>query len=180
MNNQKKFFQNYYQYLQGIELCINNKLTLPALSLIYSGMDTLAWITYGDIGVKKRFTLWVEKYMYPNKKLNPDPIDLYAARCAILHTLTPESDLSKNNKAKIIAYSWGNANNSALAKSIETLEYSSEMTSIHIDDLFESFKLGIAHFIETKITDEECLKRISIHYTHMGSTTIETFNNISQ
>lgn len=175
MSNSTTFFKNYDQYFQGIELCIENKLVLPALCLIYSGIDTFAWVAYGDVGVKKRFATWVESHMYIEKKLNPRPIDLYAARCAILHTLTPESDLSRSKKALPISYAWGNASLKELDKSIEALR-PGQMTSVHLNDLFESFKLGVAHFLDTEGDAKVCRERMSKHYSHLDTNIINAFN----
>ena len=35
-------------------------------------------------------------------------LDLYAARCGVLHTYTMDSRLSTEGKAKRILYAWGN------------------------------------------------------------------------
>ena len=172
MNKYKTIFQNYYQALRGIELCIENKLILPSLSLIYSGIDIFSWVAYGEIGVKKRFTKWVEEHMYKEKKLKPRPIDLYAARCAILHTLTPDSDLSKSKSALTINYAWGKANVKELDKSIEILG-SGQTTTVHLDALFESFKLGVLHFLDTEGTTEECQERMAKHYSHLDTNIID-------
>jgi len=56
MTDQITFFKNCFQYFQGIEVCIEKKLVLPALTLTYSGIDIFAWVAFGNIGVKKRFT----------------------------------------------------------------------------------------------------------------------------
>jgi len=175
MSNQEKFFKNYYQYFQGIEVCIEKKLIFPALTLIYSGIDTFSWVAYGDIGARKRFTSWVENYMYREKPLTPRPIDLYAARCAILHTLTPDSDLSRNNKALPISYAWGNANIKELEKSIEILR-PGKMTSVHLNQLFESYRYGVAHFLEADGANEECQKRMSKHYSALEPSLLGAFN----
>lgn len=169
------FLKNYSQYFRGIEICIDNKLVLPSLTLIYSGIDTFSWVAYGDIGVKNRFTKWVKNYMYTKKRLSPSPIDLYAARCAILHTLTPDSDLSKNNKALTIGYAWGNANLKELEKSIENL-MPGQIASVHLNDLFESFKLGAVNFLESEGESMDCKQRMSKHYSNLDTSIIETFN----
>jgi hypothetical protein len=153
MENTKN--KSYFQYFQSIDICIENKLILPSLILIYSGIDIFSWVAYGEIGVRNRFTKWIDNHMYKVKKLSPDPVDLYAARCAILHTLTPDSDLSKEKKAVTINYAWGNAKVSELEKSIEAL-MPGEIKCVHLDDLYESFRLGVDHFLNPEGKKEEC------------------------
>jgi len=165
--------------IRGIELCLENKLQLPALTLIYSSIDSLSWIAYEDKKVSKRFTKFIDNYMYKAKQLKPSSLDLYAARCSILHTLTPESDLSNNGKALQIAYAWGNASVNDLEVSINLSEFSG-MTCLHINDLFESFKLGLLLFLELNSTNEKCLSRMSKHFTTLSKDTIQTYNKIME
>lgn len=175
MSDQEKFFKNYYQCFRGIEICIENKLVLPALTLIYSGIDTFSWVAYGDIKVRERFTKWVDGYMYKEKPLSPRSIDLYAARCAILHTLTPDSTLSKNNEALPICYAWGNASLQELEKSIDSLK-PGRMASVHLNDLFESYRRGVAHFLDGESANEECQKRMAKHYSNLDMNIVSAFN----
>jgi hypothetical protein len=73
-------------------------------------MDTLSYLDRinDNETVKKRFTRWLDTYMLlPNSKLKCSSIDLYAARCSMVHSSTAESDLSKTGKAKEIYYAHG-------------------------------------------------------------------------
>jgi hypothetical protein len=178
MSDHKNFYKNYFQIFRSIELCIENKLILPALTLIYIGIDTFAWVAYGDIATKTRFVRWVENYMYKAKKLWPRPIDLYAARCAILHTLTPYSDLSKSKQAIPLAYAWGNAETEGLERNIETL-MPDQLSCVHLNDLFESFKLGVVDFLERSCNDFECKARMTKNYSQLNKEVIDNFNNES-
>lgn len=36
--------------------------------------------------------------------------DLYAAKCSVVHSFTPDSDLTKAGKARVIGYAFGSAN----------------------------------------------------------------------
>jgi len=114
--------------------------------------------------------------MYAKKSLNPTPIDLYAARCAVLHTLTPYSDLSEENKARYVTYAWGDAKVENLEKSIDYLEFD-QTTSVHLNDLFSSFKTGVGYFLETDGIKVECQKRMSKHFSQMSKGVIEAFNS---
>jgi len=89
----------------AINSCEANKFVLPALMLIYSGIDILASLERrkGE-GTKASFTRWVDEYLLKAVSLPCTSLELYAARCGILHTLTPESDLSRKGKAREVGY----------------------------------------------------------------------------
>ena len=128
------------QSLDAIDLCLKNKLFLPALGIIYSSIDSLAYIAYDDNAVRTRFTKWVDNFLYKNRTLDPTSLDLYVARCAILHRLTPDSDLSKNGAARKINYSWGTADPSLIVDVCPDHSY------LHIEEFNELFKEAIAIF----------------------------------
>ena len=170
----ENFIKNYYQTLYAIEQCMKQKLQLPTLTLIYSTIDSLSWVKYGDIGVKNRFKKWVNEYMLKEKPLNANALDLYSARCAILHTLTPNSDLSNNKEASVLWYSWGEGENIELIKLIKTSQ-EQNVKSIHINDLFESLKLGMLKFIQVQNLDENSQKRINQHYANITKEQLEEY-----
>lgn len=57
------FEENIQQMFKGIDLCLREKLQFPTLSLIYTVIDNLAYIAYGDIGVgiKGTGTFFIKK-----------------------------------------------------------------------------------------------------------------------
>jgi hypothetical protein len=175
MTNDPKFCRHQIQWFSAIEHSISNNLVMPALALIYSGIDAVAWIAYGDISVSKRFTQFVEEHMYEEKKLLPRPIDLYAARCGVLHTLTPDSDLSKAGKATIVSYAWGNANLESLRSAGENLA-PGQYTYLHLSDLFESYKLGFVHCMDSIESNEACQSRMKKHFSFTSKDAVDSVN----
>ncbi len=143
MNN---FEKNNMQMFMGIKLCLKQNLQVPTLSLIYTVIDNFAWIAYGDIPVETRYIKWIEEYMFKEKRLNVNAIDLYSARCAIIHTLTPSS---KNKNSSVIAYTWGNENLEILEKTITNSN--TDLKVININDLYDSLVLGTTNFLASDI-----------------------------
>lgn len=169
------FYQNYMHWVSAIEVCVEQKFVLPSLCLIYSGIDTIAWVAYGDIAVRVRFEKFVSEHMYVEKELAPRPIDLYAARCAVLHTMTPDSKLSISGKAVPLSYAWGDASLEALERSAQALS-PGEYSCVHLNDLHWSFRLGVAHFVDSMGDMPECRARMAQHYSGVGKELIEEFN----
>src|SRR5437870_4084436 len=92
------------QVVVSTERMIQTKMYLPALILIYAGIDTAGWLASAkpSVEVRCRFCRWVERWLLPAKPLGCTALDLYGARCGILHTFTSDSDLSRQGKARRI------------------------------------------------------------------------------
>lgn len=175
MNEMLNFYKTFFDQCKAIDLCVKQNYVLPSLCLIYSGIDSAAWVAFGDISVKKRFTDFVSNYMYKEKELVPKPIDLYAARCAVLHTMTPNSQLSDRNQAVPLNYAWGTASLEELKKSTEAIK-PGELSYVHLNDLAQSFKLGLARFVESDANKQACKDRMKRHYAGLSKEIISEFN----
>lgn len=133
----------------AIENCMDEKYKLPALILIYSTMDTMAWLnrdeTHYDV-TRSDFLSWVETFLLPDSGLSCLSIDLYAARCSMLHSYSAESKLSREGKASQIFYAWGNANEKELQRLIDTAN-THNAKAIHIDRLYMALKVAVQRFL---------------------------------
>ena len=178
MTESLKFYKTFIDQCEAIDLCVKQNYVLPSLCLIYSGIDAAAWVAFGDISVKKRFIDFVSNYMYKEKELAPKPIDLYAARCAILHTMTPDSQLSERNQAVPLNYAWGTASLEELKKSTEAI-MPGELSYVHLSDLAQSFKLGLARFVENDANEQGCKDRMKKNYAGLSKEIISEFNKLN-
>ncbi len=142
-------YKNINELLDTIEVCINNKILLPSLILLYSGIDIMSYLNLpenrNDVN-RKDFIKWVDKYVLPDSNLICSALDLYAARCSVLHSYTPESTLSRENKAKKIFYSWGKAKANELQKLINNAN-NYPAIAIHINELFNAFRQGVLKYL---------------------------------
>ena len=173
----ENFENNIQQMFKGIELCLNHKLQFPTLTLIYTVIDNLAYIAYGNISVEERYIKWIKEYMFKEKKLDVTPIDLYSARCAILHRLTPNSKKSDEKKASVIAYTWGDKNVEILKKSINNSKQ--DLKALHINELYNSLISGKSIFFNSSILqNKDCLKRVSEHYGEILQKDLIEYNNL--
>lgn len=178
MTERLKFIKTFKDQCEAIDLCVKQNYVLPSLCLIYCGIDAAAWVAFGDISVKKRFCDFVSTYMYKEKELAPEPIDLYAARCAVLHTMTPDSGLSYKNQAVPLNYAWGTASLEELKKSTEEIR-PGEMSYVHLSDLAQSFKLGLARFAENDANKQDCKDRMKKYYAGLSKEIISEFNKLN-
>lgn len=134
--------------IQAVDLCLENKLILPALILIYSGIDIVGSLEREEGETSKAsFIKWANTYLLKEKSLGCSDQDLYAARCGILHTASAESNLSKSGKALKVYYAWGTAESNDLRKTGKLIDREDNVV-IHVSDLFTGFKLGITHHMK--------------------------------
>jgi hypothetical protein len=143
--NFKTIFQNQ---IKAIEICLQKKLRLSALILIYSNIDILSYLhCANEINktTRKDFKFWCKQYLMPNSNIGCSANDLYAARCAVLHTGTPISDLSRKGQAKEIIYVWGKTYPRSLEKIIHLTKR--KVVIIRIEELFRGLKKAIGKFI---------------------------------
>jgi hypothetical protein len=155
-------YKNIMLLGKGIDTCIEKKLIGPALILLYSGIDTAGWLDSSEeYATRTSFINWVDVYLLKAKPLQCTSIDLYAERCGLLHTFTPDSKLSSSGNARRIYYAWGTANVQDLQWSIDIAKKSRKYVAVHIDDLYEAWRLGILQFAEELERDPIRKSRVS-------------------
>ena len=147
---------NLMPHVAAIALCLENRLHMPALALIYCGIDVLA--SFGrpeeNAEVKRAdFISWAERYMQCEKVLGLSGLDLYAARCGILHAYTMDSRLSAQGHARRIMYVWGNQEPDEPMRLLQTLGRPEIV--IKIEMLYSTFANGIRAFDKALEDDPE-------------------------
>ncbi|MFC3108041.1 hypothetical protein ACFQAT_18745 [Undibacterium arcticum] len=152
---------NYQEMFDALDVCYDKALVMPCLVLIYTIIDSISWLAYGacEQSSKKRFILWVEKYYLGRLEGSCDSIDLYAARCSILHGLSWESNLTKDGKAKRLFYAIGR--NGKKPGELDTRIWSQDqVASMQIDSMISSLKLAMACFFEDAKKDDVLSQRL--------------------
>jgi hypothetical protein len=99
--------QYFTKALLSTKLLYENQLYGQMLIVILSTIDSYGFLDAAPKVQKatgKSFKDWVKKYFLQNPRLEYDENALWAARCSILHIYTAESDLSRMNKVKKIAF----------------------------------------------------------------------------
>lgn len=101
----------FQAHCHAIATCLNAELPEASLVLIYSGFDTFGLLAAapGTLDASgDSYKQWCEKYILPRiKSVEGDPVtavDLWGARCGVLHTSTPLSKLEREGKAHQIWY----------------------------------------------------------------------------
>ena len=92
---------------RGIQVTIEARCFGSAVKLIFSGIDTMAYLNMpgGQQDVERKdFIAWVERYIKFPCEEQLSGLDLYGARCAMLHAYGARSKLSREGKCRMVCY----------------------------------------------------------------------------
>lgn len=149
--------ENVLKHFLAIDLCLEHRLLMPALALIYNGIDSFSALNRAankDKVTREDFIGWCDRYLVPDSNLICSGTDLYAARCGILHTYTAVSDLSKKGDASEILYYIGSIENDRY-QSIIGSKYLRKVVIVSLEDLDRAFKSAYFSFIDDIKNDSE-------------------------
>lgn len=153
------FDVNLDQHILGIRLCLEQHLRMPALTLIYTGIDVMGYLNpRGEKSVRHDFCYWAEHHMDCQNRLGVSGVDLYAARCGVVHTYTAESRLSHSGEARRIYYAWGDKEAGPPNDVLATLGLPEKI--IKIEELFAAFCEGVTAFRAVLDQNHELAARV--------------------
>jgi hypothetical protein len=135
----------YGEIKEGIKLCIDNECLGSAVILVLSGIDAMAYLSMPaeqEDATKNDFVTWVEKYIRFPCKEQLTGLDLYGARCAMLHSFGAVSKLSREGKCRMVGYMDKNK-----PEVIFNPEVSKELALVSVAALAEAFFCGIDKFL---------------------------------
>lgn len=156
--------------------CLDEEQIMPALVLMYTGIEIVSKMGSKPLeSSRAAFVRWIDRYVLETGRFDVTGIDLYAARCGVIHAFSPDSNLYKEGKARRIAYAWGNADVHKLHASINALSY--DLAALHLNTFVHALMTGIADFMDDLSSDPEAEKRAddvrSSWYSHLPSSLID-------
>lgn len=139
------------------------------LVVIYSTIDTLGFLDAPadqESASGESFKNWVKKYLLQYPGIEFDETDLWSARCAVLHTFTTQSRLSRSGNARELQYYGGDKSTKLVADfvaEIKKLEDGKHLP-VNFDDLcmalLEALK-GFVYDLDSKcVSDPKYEKRM--------------------
>lgn len=148
---------------EAASLCRERALDLPMLVLIYASLDTLALAVYGHEikAVGRRFELLCERYVLPESKIDCTALELYAARCSIVHSLGWESTLSKTGKARSVLYTVGETDAHSAHAALNIVQ-PDKFVAVSADELLSATKMAVARVIQRAEHDNALAARFAI------------------
>ena len=90
---------------RAIALLLHAKLESQALSILYMAIDRAAWVISEKEEIDRNdFIAWAQKFLIADNEVDFSGLDLWAARCGLLHTGAAESRDYRKNGANLIYY----------------------------------------------------------------------------
>lgn len=145
-NKAREIFHSDTGIFAGMHACISRRCIGSALVLCYSAIDHLSWLNLppGRVEVGPQdFIKFADKYVIPDSSVDCTGIDLYGARCGLLHTYTPESGLTMRGKATPIGYSWGTE--PAIPRQ-QLQQAGAKWVMVHVETLCQAVERGALKF----------------------------------
>lgn len=173
------FYQNTKALIDSIEECLEKRRLLPCLTLLYVGIDIVAALERKHReSTKAAFVRWVNRYLLKARSLPCTALELYAARCGIVHTFTPDSDLSRKGQARKILYGWGTAKVEDLQEASNIL-VRTDCVAVHVRDLIDAFRCGLAEYLKELAPDPErqqaVRRRAGLWFVHLDQNVVKKF-----
>ncbi len=138
---------------RGIEVTVANGCYGSAVILIYSGMGSMAYLAMPanqrDV-MGKDFIDWAGRYIKFPCKEQLTGADLYGARCAMVHTYSVYSKMSREGKCRLVGY---------MDKAVPEVMYdpgvSKELVLVSVPALAEALFRGIDAFLIDAFSDKK-------------------------
>jgi hypothetical protein len=108
---------------------------------------------------KTDFLNWVEQYVLPSAPLKCTALELYAARCGVVHCFSASSALSRQGHARKIGYAWGNGTVADLDDHLK-LWRRADIVAVQLEMLVEALKVGFEKFLDEVQEDPDRLERV--------------------
>jgi hypothetical protein len=148
------FYQNTYALIEAIEECLEKRRLMPCLVLLYTGIDVFSSLErHRGEATKRAFTAWADSYLLKARPLPCTALELYAARCGVLHTFASDSDLFQKGQVRQIFYAWGTADENELQECAAILQRT-DCVAVHLRDLIDAFRDGLAAYLDELSQDE--------------------------
>lgn len=147
--------------LAGVTLCLDAQCLVSALTLIFSGIDALAALTRPTTQNntdRDVFRAWVERYLLPNSDLHCTAADLYGARCGVLHTYAPDSNLQRRGDARRLIYQWRDGPSAE-----EAMPLPPDALIIEVEQLHRAFEKAVHLFLIDAAMDAVVREKVEHH-----------------
>lgn len=148
--------------LRASKLCLDNECWEAGVILLYSLIDAMAWLwrdpSHEDV-TGQDFIQWIDLYMKPEGAIGVNALDLYGARCGLLHSMTGESKKHRKLEARKVWYSRKVAEGQKWLVQVHMSETLMPVT-VSVDALGHAVEAAIRRFWDETKTDAQLAERV--------------------
>lgn len=132
------------QTLSGIDCCLENRLVVSGLTLLYAAIDVFGFLASSTkYAERKSFTDWCEQYLDGFLKMKGlTGFDLYSARCGVLHTAQAPSKSVAEGNARELWYRFDRFTHVNIMT-----DTPKPAVLIDVEEMVQFFRAGIERFI---------------------------------
>ena len=150
---------------RAIRINFDNNLFAATLIVTYTAIDTMAFLSMPENQREVRkpdFINWVESYMQTdsNQPYQYQGIDLYGARCGIIHRYGATSRLSDSSSCKVFNYHNG-------SEHIYNPEIHEDLVAISIQRFINDFFRAMRKFLRDALRNESLRQRVENRINHL-------------
>lgn len=123
--------------------------SVPALLLLYAGIDLLAWLEAPGDQTELRgsdFKSWCLRYLLPESGLECNANELWAARCALLHNVAAEARELRKAGTRTIVYT--SAAHRPQAAPAAASDSKAERATVAVPALRDAFRQAVTRYCE--------------------------------
>jgi len=152
----------------AIDVCLKSNIKLAALLVAYTLIDIAGWLNSDGKSGKVAFTDWLEKYMLPNGTLPCSSLELYGARCGLLHNYSATSNLGASGPVRRVFYAWRPSRADDLAKLIsfntqmmaQLGKDVEQIVAVQAEDILSALQTGVDKFLSDIASDPQRAARV--------------------
>jgi len=155
--------------LYAIDLCYQHRLIDSVLVLMYSLIDHMASLDREqehEFVTRQDFISWADEFLVKDSGLPCTAVDLYAARCGILHACSAEASLIRRGEAAYLYHAWGPVSDVELQCLLN--EYFSRQGSsaplparaVQLEDMLAQLRTAIDRCLDALENDSERRERV--------------------
>jgi hypothetical protein len=134
--------------LEAAALCLTHEKVLPGVCLVLIAIDTMSTLSRpaGTAHGRRHFVEWVDKYLLPGSGLPCTALEIYAARCGLLHSQSPRSELGEAGQVRDIWYALGPATASGLQAAADKSLRSGRVVGVQLEQLLQAVQAATLRF----------------------------------
>ena len=147
--------------LRGIEAALDAQCMVSAVTLCYTTIDAVSALSRPEERrdtCRSVFIEWIDSYLLPADGLVCNAIDLYGARCGVLHTYRPESALSVAGDACPIFYQWRDGPPAAYERDLPA-----NAVVVNVESLVLAVRTSVERFAAAERANHQLSARIAHH-----------------
>lgn len=137
------------QLASAIRHCQQADLILPALCLMFVAVDTLGSLIRPPnkpAQGRKDFVGWIDRFLIPGSGLPCSALELYGARCGLLHGYSASSTLATGRKVRKLCWAWGATTAEEMQALADGSGEAGRLLAVHAGQLLDAFLVGKRRF----------------------------------